>query len=258
MSTIDFIDIEAVSHELSTPLTILILQLQLMEYYLDDKEKLREFIKIASRNAHRLTRHIGNFLDILKIDAGYLGIDLAAVDVYSLIQDICDSVEPYAGAKSIRLIRDIPPCRKVMLVDIEKMERILFNLLSNALKFSDQKGEVVVRAEDNYENGVRFSVSDTGEGISEEKARWITDPESSLVGTNKGCGLPLVKLLTQLLGGSIALRSKAGEGSTFTITLPLAQTPMPGSNAFGLSLSRKAEIELSDLDETNRPSIFSH
>jgi signal transduction histidine kinase len=255
MRLIDCIDTEFVSHEFKTPLSVLLTQFELMDYYLDDKAKLRGLVSVASQNSCRITRLIGNLLDIIRIDAGHIRVDLTDTDVCSLIKEVCNSASPYAKAKSIKLVCETPQCVKIMPVDIEKTERIVLNLLSNAIKYTEECREIIVRIQDNKENGIIFSVEDTGSGISEDKLHSIfgrsEGADSPIAGKTDGCGigLVLVKSYVEMLGGKITAASKIGEGSKFSVELPILEAFSDTHiNVYGLNLAKKAEIELSDLD----------
>jgi len=142
-----------------------------------------------------------------------------------------------------------------MPIDVDKTGRILFNLLSNAIKFTGEKGRIIVQIEDRLEDGIAFSVEDTGRGIPEDRLHSIFDRSKqagpSLAGKSDGpgMGLALVKSFVEILRGSVAAVSKVGEGSRFTVELPIVKRPAgPKINVYGLNLDAKARIELSDLN----------
>jgi len=252
MRITDLVDVESVSHELKAPLSVLLAQLELMNYHLDDKSKLRGFLSVASQNSCRLTRLTGNLLDLLRIDAGRVKADLTVADIFSLLKDVCGSAVPYAKAKSIDLICEAPQYGRIMPVDVEKTERVLFNLLSNAIRFTEEKGRITVTIEDHLGKGIAFSVEDTGRGIPEDALCWLFDPARAASSPAQkpegaGLGLALVKSFVEILGGRIAAASKPGEGSKFTVELPVPQRAADaGINVYGFALDKKAKIELSD------------
>lgn len=244
-----------ISHEFKTPLAIILLQLELMNLYLDDEVKLKEIISTATQNSYRLSRLIGNILDITKIEAGYSKAYYETVDIVSLLQDICDSVEVYAREKSIQLSFNTLLSVKEMPIDIEKTERILLNLLSNAIKNTGKGGEIEVSAIDNEDGGVIISVEDTGVGIPEDKLETIFDRfaqvDTAFNRLNEGCGigLALVKSKLDVLGGKISVKSQLGKGSKFVVELPLidSSVEIKSAKGIGFELAKKVEIELSDL-----------
>ena len=244
-----------VSHEFKTPLSIIIAQLELMDLCLDDETKMKELIAAATQNSFRLTRLVGNILDLSKIDAGFMEARLVYADMVSVIRDICNTVDSYATARSIRLSFKTNLVRKIMPTDIEKIERIMLNLLSNAIKNTDSGGKITVRAADRRDGGVIISVEDTGVGISKEKQGIIFDRfvqvDTSLGRKTEGSGigLALVKSLVEILQGRIEVISELGKGSNFIVALPLIQIP-PDARAIdirGFNLVKKTEMELSDL-----------
>lgn len=244
-----------ISHEFKTPLSVILIQLELMKMYMDDEKKMNEYIAAATQNSYRLTRLVGNLLDITKLDAGYLKANFANADIVSLLRDICESVDLYAKARSIQLSNEIQMLNKVMPIDTEKIERIMLNLLSNAIKHTGKDGKITVSMKDRKDGGVTISVEDTGEGIPHDKQIIIFDRfaqvNTSMTRNTEGCGigLALVKSLLDMLGGSIKVKSEVGYGSKFIINLPLldieTQTTLPLVE--GYDLSKKTAMELSDL-----------
>lgn len=255
MRLIDLVDADSISHELKTPISVLMLQLELMECYIDDKQKLHGIASVASQNSNKIARTAENILDIIKIDANDIKVRLADQDIIAIIDDICKYSKPFAAAKSIELFSEIPLRSITMPVDVEKIRKIVLNLISNAIKYTGECGKIVVRIEDNQDKGVILSVEDTGEGIPEERLRFLFDraPQKnpSLSRKSKGCGLGLilVKSYVEMLGGKITVTSKVSEGSKFSVELPIVEAPSD-TNAiiFGLNLAKRVEIELSDLD----------
>jgi signal transduction histidine kinase len=230
-----------------------------MNLYMGDEKKTKEYMEIATWNFNRLARLVGNLLDITKIDAGYLKANFVKTDIVSLIRDICDTVVSYARDRSIQLIYKTSLEEKIMLIDTEKIARILLNLLSNALKHTGKDGKITVSLAERKDGGVIISVEDTGEGIPEHKLNIIFDRfalvNASLVRQTEGCGmgLALVQSMVRMLNGSIRVKSKEGKGSKFIIELPLmdmdSQTKIIEME--GYDLKRKAAVELSDLELQN-------
>ena len=215
-----------ISHELKTPLTIILMQMELMRLYLDDPENLSGMVDAATQNAIRLSRLVGNILDLSRADAGYLERRLDNVDIIGHVRDICESVRIYAQSKSIDLSFESEQPHKIMLVDVEKVERIILNLLSNAIKFTPVGGHIRVSASFRKNGDLVLMVQDTGMGISAEKLRTIFDRfvkvDTSLSRENEGCGigLALVKSFVEVLDGNISVRSEIGKGSLFQVELP--------------------------------------
>lgn len=242
-----------ISHEFKTPLSIILIQLELMSMYMDDGEKMAELIAAATQNTYRLTRLVGNLLDLTRIDSGYMGLNLAQTDITRVIRELCNSVEDFAQTKLIRL-DFVSDCGEMRIqMDSDKLERIILNLLSNAIKHTPQGGSILVSLE---RKGERMSirVKDTGEGIPQDKLESIfdrfTQVNNSLTNNEgTGIGLSLVKSLVGLLGGTIGVESKPGKGSTFTVELPAKEAEDQFQQILidGYDLHRKTAMELSDI-----------
>lgn len=244
-----------VSHEFKTPLSIILMQLELMKLYQDDEAKMQELITAATQNSYRLARLVGNILDISKMDAGFMNARLVLTDMVSLIREICISVDPYVKAKPIQFSFTTGVNSIMMPTDIEKVERILLNLLSNAIKYTGKAGKIEVCVRKRKNGGVIITVEDTGLGISYDKQKIIFDRFAQVdtfydrPNEGTGIGLSLVKSLVEILGGNISLSSELGKGSKFTVSLPILEMDSdPKSIEFqGFNLAKKVEMELSDL-----------
>lgn len=243
-----------ISHELKTPLSIILIQLELLKLYRLDERKVNEYIAAATQNAYRLTRLVVNLLDITKLDAGYMKANLAYTDIVPMIKEITESVNDYALEKSIRLNFETKSIGYFMAVDRDKLERILLNLLSNAVKHTQRGGSINVSMR-GRSNSVLISVADTGEGIPKEKQGIIFDRfaqvDTSLTRKTEGSGigLALAKSLVELLKGRIWVESEPGKGSTFFIELPVQEIDekMKVMQIEGYDLSRRVEMEFSDI-----------
>lgn len=218
------------SHEFRTPLN-LILNADTMLYNLIDKEsgRLKErgnkYLKISKQNCYRLMRLSNNIIDITKIDAGYLDLNLQCYNIVNIVEDIAQSVVDYAKNKEIEVIFDTDVEEKYILCDADKIERIMLNLLSNAIKFTGKRGNIEIRVSDKNES-VEITVKDNGIGISENNLDLIFERfrqvDKSLTRNQEGSGigLAIVKSLVEMHKGSIRVLSKVGKGTTFIIVLP--------------------------------------
>jgi PAS domain S-box len=243
-----------ISHEFKTPLSIILAELELMNLNKKDEEKLNKYIKAAKQNTYRLTRLVGNLLDLMKLDAGYLKTDLRYTDIVPILKEITDSAIDYASAKSISLQFETKLLGYYMAVDQYKTERIMLNLLSNAIKFTQKGGHIRVTVK-GRENGIQIIVSDNGEGIPKEKLglvfdRFIqADPSLSRKAEGSGIGLSLTKSLVELLKGRIWAKSIPGKGSVFFVELPLQE--LADKSKFvevnGYSMQERVEFEFSDI-----------
>lgn len=219
------------SHELRTPLNVImsIVQLQDQACKKDDftslKDRYKKYNEVIKQNCYRLLRMINNVLDISKIEAGYLNLNLENKDIVSTVENITMSVVDYAKLKGINIIFDTDTEEKIMAFDGDYMERIILNLLSNAVKFTPAGKNVYVTIKDLVDT-IIISVRDEGEGIAKDKQEAIfnrfiqasSDCKKRKAGT--GIGLSLVKSLVELHQGAIKLDSDIGKGSEFIIYLP--------------------------------------
>lgn len=217
-----------ISHELKTPLNVIYSAVQVLSLYNNKEEfsdKKEEYLIIMKQNCYRLMRLINNFLDITKVDAGFLKLNMANLNIVSVIEDITLSVASYVESKQVQLIFDTDVEEKIMPFDPDKIERIILNLLSNAIKYTNCGGEILV-ALTNKEDSIMISVKDTGIGIPKEKLKFIFERFAQIDKTLKrpcegtGIGLSLVKSFTKMHEGSIEIKSKIDVGSEFIIKLP--------------------------------------
>lgn len=244
-----------ISHEFKTPLSVILMQLELMNLYKDNEVKMKGLIAAATQNSFRLSRLVGNLLDISKIDAGFMGARLVLTDMITLIRNICEMVESYVSMKSISFSFTSSIGSKLMPTDIEKIERIMLNLLSNAIKNTAKEGKIMVCVKQRKAGGVMICVEDNGVGIPKEKQKTIFDRfaqvDTSLNRENDGCGigLALVKSLVELLKGKISVKSELGKGSKFKVELPLIEfdPKVKAIDIRAFNLKKKTEMELSDL-----------
>jgi PAS domain S-box-containing protein len=252
-----------ISHEFKTPLSIILVDLQLMEYRLRDspdmKEKLGKTVVVMRQNALRLLRLVGNLLDVTKIEAGFMKTRLVNVDIVGLVSSLTESVQEYARSTGIAVSFQCTDTRKDTPMDSEKLERIMLNLLSNAIKHTPSGGHILVRLAVTADY-MLISVKDDGEGISEQKKDFIFDrfrqANTSLAKATEGCGigLALTKALVELLHGKIWFVSEAGQGSEFFVKLPVLQADWQAASLEmdGMTRDRKVEMEFSDIAKIDR------
>lgn len=215
-----------ISHEFRTPLNVINTAIQAMEYFCSGElsDKAKKYLGMMKLNTFRQLRLVNNLLDFTRADAGRIKIRKRNIDIVFLTRAITESVQTYALQKGVYLSFTSPVEKKVIGIDDEKYERILLNLLSNAIKFTPSGKSINVKLT-SEEGSICVEVIDTGIGIPENKVNVIferfgqVDSSLSRQAEGTGIGLSLVKKFVEALGGSISLRSKVGEGSTFTILL---------------------------------------
>jgi len=216
------------SHELRTPLNAIIGFSEVLDerYFGELNDKQAEYVRDIHSSGRHLLTLINDILDLSKIEAGRMELDLADFDLPAALQNAMTLVKERAQRHGIRLGLDVDPALGAFRADERKFKQIMLNLLSNAVKFTPEGGKVGVAAKRNG-SAVEVSVTDTGVGIAAEDQSAVFE-EFKQVGrdyTRKaegtGLGLALTKRFVELHGGEIRLASAPGKGSTFTFTLPL-------------------------------------
>lgn len=223
----------SMSHELRTPINALIgyTALILDKIYGDVNDQQVEALQRIHASAQHLLVLINDILDLARIEAGRMPLHLEDVDLRSILREVTSQMEPLFRKKGLTFSWSMTPDSVPMRTDRTKVKQIMLNLLSNAVKFT-YRGSVAVEAEV-ANSEVSISVADTGIGIAEEHLAAIwedfrqVDQSSTREFGGTGLGLSITKKLVEALGGHADLRSTLGEGSTFTITLPLASEAGP-------------------------------
>ncbi|HEX7595068.1 MAG TPA: PAS domain S-box protein, partial [Gemmatimonadaceae bacterium] len=239
------------SHELRTPLNAII---GFSEVLVDGlvgemTEQQRGFLSDIYNSGKHLLSLINDILDLSKIEAGKMTLDLEPVQVGSLFANSLSIIREKAAARNIRLTLEAPEELGVVRSDARKVKQIVYNLLSNAVKFTSERGDVTLKAtrvpraevgelsgasmgrtfplaDNEFSDFLKISVTDTGMGISPEGLDLLFKPFSQIdSGLSRkfegtGLGLAMVKLLADLHGGSVAVESEVGKGSRFTVWLP--------------------------------------
>ena len=216
-----------ISHELRTPLTLLLAPLQtlIQERGSTLQSEMQKLLLIMQSNGMRLLKLINDLLDLVRLESGKMQVKREPVAMEPFLLGLANAVKKTAEDRGIRLEVTSDPAVGMVLTDSDKLERILLNLLFNALKFTPAGGNVEVKAR--VENGeLVLEVSDTGPGISEEQLPfifdrfWQADTSSQRKYRGVGIGLALVKELVEIQDGKVTVASTIGQGTTFTIRLP--------------------------------------
>lgn len=214
-----------VSHDLRTPLTLIaepVTQLAAADNLTPQQHTL---IRIADKNVRILQRLINQILDFRKYENGKLNLRLAEIDFDKAVNDWMESFYAIARKRDIKLTLSSPTAGSAMPIalDSEKIERVFFNLLSNAFKYTPDNGSIAVSYSSDG-NMLTFKVADTGEGISERDLGNIFDrfyQVDRIHPKGSGIGLSLAKAFVELHGGTISVESALNKGSVFTVTLPV-------------------------------------
>jgi signal transduction histidine kinase/ActR/RegA family two-component response regulator len=217
------------SHEIRTPMnaingfTELILNTKITE-----TEKL-EYLNVIEKSGKNLVGIIDDLIEMSKIDSNQLSPNLTVINLDSLVTELFETVKVTIQNKDIdfRLIKSKNPARFNIITDDIKLKQVIINLLTNAIKFTE-KGSVAFGFEiDDEKELINFTVRDTGLGIDEDNHKYIfdrfkrVDSDISIKVGGLGLGLAISKAYIDLLGGSITLESRVGEGSTFYFSIPL-------------------------------------
>ncbi|MDE7260690.1 MAG: response regulator, partial [Oscillospiraceae bacterium] len=225
--------LSSVSHDIRTPMNAIIGFLTLMRNEVDNPEAVREYIQRIDSASQHLLGLINDVLDMNKIESGSTTLSLAEMNLAEVIAEINSIIQPQAKAKNQNFEIFVSHLNfEHLMGDKMRINQILINLLSNSVKYTPENGTIGMRVDelpqvvDNYSR-IRFTVSDNGLGMSEDYLKVIFDPFTredtkvthEIQGT--GLGMAITKSLVDLMGGSIKVDSKLGEGSTFIVELEL-------------------------------------
>ena len=227
-----------VSHDFRTPLTLVA---DPVEQLLEDKAltpRQQSLLKVVHKNVHILLRLVNQILDFRKYENDKLELVRANMNLRVQLQEWSHSFQTLALKKHIHFVLEVNDDRAdyLMAVDAEKMERVYFNLLSNAFKFTPENGTITVTLSTlTKEEGVRYArlvVADTGSGISVQHIRHIFDRfyQIDVNHAGSGIGLALAKAFVELHGGEITVDSVEGKGTVFTVDIPMTVVEEPSAD----------------------------
>ena len=240
------------SHELRTPLNSIIGFSEVLATSSEINDRQRRYAANIQTSGKMLLGMINDILDLAKIESGKMEVRVEDFSVRDICEGLASLSRPIADRKSIELECRLDEAIPLMNQDPGKLRQIIYNLLSNAIKFTPEGGRVVLAAHTEGRNLV-LSVADTGIGIAEEDRDRIFEKFRQAAGSGgagnvltrehqgTGLGLSIVRELARLLGGDVTLESRVGQGSTFTVRIPLQ---LVGSRKFDVSLSDEG-IDLS-------------
>jgi signal transduction histidine kinase/ligand-binding sensor domain-containing protein/AraC-like DNA-binding protein len=222
-----------VSHEFRTPLTLILTPLEKILKQTEEGEQKNQF-QLIHRNARRLLNLVNQLLDFRKMEVQEIKLNTSEGDVVQYIQDLTHSFSDLSEKKNIKFSFSTSIQHLETFFDQDKIEKILFNLLSNAFKFTPENGEVKVELNLKYilnDSYLEINVKDTGIGIPSDKHEKIFDRffqhelPTTLVNQGSGIGLSITKEFVKLHGGQISVQSEVGEGSCFTVLIPVREIP---------------------------------
>ena len=254
-----------ISHELRTPINIIFSCFQLLN---NKKENGAEELAIyynkyentIKQNCFRLLRLVNNLIDITKIDSGYIKMRFGNYNIINLVENVTLSVVPYVEAKKINIMFDTEVEELEIKCDPDEIERVMLNLISNAIKFNKIGGDIFINISVN-EKWVEISVKDTGIGVEKELIEYIFerfaqhDKSLNRINEGSGIGLALVKSLVELHNGEVYLNEDLEEGSEFIVKLPNVLCESCNEEVKNISgnnskpTAEKISMELSDIYE---------
>ena len=227
-----------ISHELRTPLTSILAPVEriLQSASHGMPREVVSRLETVRINGHRLLRLINQLLDFAKLEAGHTQLSFTRIDLNALVHELTEAMRPLAEQKELRLHVALDERILPFGADLEKIDSVISNLLSNAMKFTPAGGTISVETEWKHDHA-RVSVTDTGLGIDPKNHARIfdrffqVDGSSSRERPGTGLGMALSKELIERHGGSISLESELHKGSRFTMTLPLADLPTTSASS---------------------------
>ncbi len=259
-----------VSHEFRTPLTLILSPLERIIRTTEDEQN-KEQLKLIQRNGKRLLNLVNQLLDFRRLEMQGLSLLIREGELVGFCRDTTESFSDLSESRNIKLTFTSNVGELKAKLDYDKIEKILFNLLSNAFKFTSEGGNVSVNLlleeKKDEEKQVILRVCDNGIGIPDDKQELIFErfvqnlPEGATVNKGSGIGLSLTREFVHMHGGKISVKSKVGEGSCFEVTLPLKESyevqKLSGENELiETDLSRKISVGPKDEKEEYKGDIF--
>lgn len=221
------------SHEFKTPLNVIIASVQIIDTYIekekleyDDVDKIRKYISSIRKNSHRLLRLVNNIIDLTRIDIEDFELNMSKTNIVSVVEDLVQVSAKYIKEYGCDIEFDTSVEEGFIDADVEMIERVLLNLLSNCLKFTNEDGKINIMT-DKDSHYVYIKVKDNGIGIEKENLDRVfnsfTQENKTLVREHEGAGIGLTisRKIVRLHGGDIEAKSEVGKGAEFIIKLPI-------------------------------------
>ncbi|MBE9106201.1 GAF domain-containing protein, partial [Nostoc cf. edaphicum LEGE 07299] len=242
-----------ISHEFRTPITLI--QGPLESAVAAGEGLSYSQSAIALRNSRRLLRLVNQLLDLQRLNAGRMQPSFHPCDLVEFVSQIVESFRPYCEKKKLHLVTQLDECATVYL-DMEKFDKVVYNLLSNAMKFTPEGGTISVRLKSERDRCI-LQVQDTGIGIVKEQIPHLFERFRQAEGSanrsyeGSGLGLALVKELVELHGGKVTVESVYGKGTTFSLWLVTGNAHLPAQQVLETPTevnTSRASVELADLE----------
>lgn len=248
------------SHELKTPLNVISSSNQLVDSFYksgkieDFNSNVKSHIELVRQSSYRLQRLINNIIDLTKMESGFYNLKLDKHNIVEVIEDLIGYVTDYATRKDIDLIFDTELEEIYVYIDKQEIERVMLNLLSNCIKFTENGGNIYLNIY-TKDQEVFISVKDNGVGIPKNKLELIFEEFAQVDKTlsrnteGSGIGLTIVKNLVELHGGNIKVISKVNVGTEFIISIPIKNLNYEDcqQNKGIYNIEEKVKIEFSDI-----------
>jgi len=226
--------LSGMSHELRTPLNAIVGFAELLQMKTPDNGltvKQQDYVGHILEGGNHLLVLVTQLLDLAGIEAGRLNLSIAAVDVGIVLRYVQGLMAPIAQKAEVSFVVDVPKDIPDAKADELRLRQVLLNFISNAIKYNNAGGEVVLTAEASPEGGIRFKVSDNGIGIPPDRSEELFQPfnrlgaeHSKVSGT--GIGLAFSRKVVEAMGGTVGFTSEVGKGSTFWVDLPAEPSPL--------------------------------
>ncbi len=254
-----------ISHELRTPLTLLLTPLDALQakHQMQADPEMRNLLVTMQTNGMRLLKLINDLLDLVRLDSGRMEVQRERVGVEELLSGLIASVRQAAEKRKVQLGFKVEEGLTTVVVDSDKLEKVLLNLVFNALKFTGVGGTIEVRAAMEGED-LALSVVDTGSGIPADKLPfifdrfWQVDNSTQRKHRGAGIGLALVKEFVEVQGGTVDVESEEGKGTTFEIRLPQGKVGLAATSAeaLGPAVEEPSEAEAEEGQEAWLSELF--
>ncbi|QJB30378.1 PAS domain S-box protein [Chitinophaga oryzae] len=246
-----------ISHEFRTPLSLMLGPLEDMLARAGElPEGMKEELQLAQRNTRRLLKLVNSLLDFSSIEAGRMQASYAPVDIAALTRDLVSNFEPAIKKAGVTLVADYEHLSQPVYVDRDMWEKIVLNLVSNAFKYT-LEGRITISLREYAEN-VELTVEDTGVGIPEAELPQMFQRFHRVQNKNgrsqegTGIGLSLVNELVKLHGGTIQVNSREGEGTVFTVSLPLGHVHLPADKVIHTAGHAGTDSRYAFMEEASR------
>lgn len=254
-----------ISHEFRTPLTLITTPLEKLisnDRSMEPAER-QENYQLIRQNSSLMMRLVNQLMDFRRLDQQKMKMDIEEIDLVPVVKDICKSFDPLAEQKNIGFDLILKNKELCLWIDRDKIEKVIYNLLSNAFKFTPRGGFIELRLDGTEENFVKISVSDTGIGIDKKDIEQIferyyqPDKENKEFSGGTGIGLALTKGLVDLHKGEVTVTSIKGKGSTFTVILNKGQEWIEREASFSSEADAKLDPGTTPIveDEIVEPDI---